>query len=340
MLLFQRGSGSVAKRVLLIILCTLFILKPEGHAQKIRFTGTDNGWMAVHTNYVDGTTSRQVGYFYPDTSIVLHGVAYKALSNEKQIQLLVREDTATGKVYFRSWSGFKSWWEGGIGNGAYLVDTAEFVAYDYGLNIGDTLIMPLVYYGYGATSMHILTEKDSVKINGIWHIAQRFTCPFGFGQAGGRGYDVVEGVGSLTNPVNPTPTINFENTFNLACFSNGDTLSPSEVRLSFPLIASWGWFRLASFSSCRKLDIAERTLPGVVWKMSPNPAREEVIVDLEPHSAEVYDLYIHDVLGKVLYAGRVKRQLRIPLSSWAPGYYLVTLSDAKGRRSIQKLAVQ
>ncbi len=328
------------KTGMLFLLCLWLSLPGDVIAQKIQFTGKDNSWMAVHTNYVDGTTSRQVGYFYLDTSIVLHGVAYKALaesrhSNSYVIQLLVREDTVTGKVYFKSWD------RNGFGNGTYIKDTAEFVAYDYGLNIGDTLIMPLVYYGYGATSMHILKEKDSVKINGIWHIAQRFTCPFGFGRGGSsHGYDVVEGVGSLTNPVNPTPTTNFENTFNLTCFSNGDTLSPSEVRLSFPLIASWGRFHLASFSSCMKLDIAERTLPGVAWKMSPNPAREEVIVDLETHTAEVYDLYIHDVLGKVLYAGTIKRRLRIPLSSWAPGYYLVTLADAKGRRSIQKLAVQ
>ncbi len=155
------------------------------------------------------------------------------------IQLLVREDTVAGKVYFKSWDPPGNM----IGNGAYLMDTAEFVAYNFGLNVGDTMIMPFVYGGYGtAISMHILIQKDSVKINDVWHIAQRFKCPLGFGSSWSE-YDVVEGVGSLTNPVNPAPFFNFENTQKLYCFGNGDTLSPSSITLPFSPSQGYNGFR-------------------------------------------------------------------------------------------------
>lgn len=327
----------------LLLVFLLLILLPGTYAQKVHFADKNNNWLVMHTNYVDGTNTSQVPYAYLDTNIQVNGMFYKGLvldreSNGYPMQLLVREDTVAGKIYFKSWDQPGDM----VGNGAYLQDTAEFVAYNFGLNVGDTMIMPFVYWGYGTSiSMHILIQKDSVKINDVWHIAQRFKCPLGFGSSWSE-YDVIEGVGSLTGPVNPAPFLNFENTHNLYCFSNGDTLSPSSITLPFSPSQGSNSFRTVSFSTCKKLDISERTLPEIAWTLSPNPTTGAVVVELKPVVAAqgVYHLMIQDPVGKVLYSGAIKMQLRIPVSTWAPGLYFVTLSDHKGRKDTRRLVVQ
>jgi hypothetical protein len=102
--------------------------------QKLRFTDTANKWEFQY--------SRQA-YFYKDTRVQINETVYKALTTDygPNILVLTREDTLAGKVYLKRWRSVNNY----IGNGIYIKDTAEFVWYNYSLNKGDTMTIPMVF---------------------------------------------------------------------------------------------------------------------------------------------------------------------------------------------------
>jgi hypothetical protein len=114
--------------------------------------------------------------------------------------LAVREDTLLQKVYFR----FNSHSNG---------DTSEHILYDYTLRIGDTL---RIDFGSNHFS-YAVVNIDSVMMGGISY--KRWEMNHWFGFQNTPAY-VIEGIGTNGHPLIPVFPTNFEQCFQLRCFSN------------------------------------------------------------------------------------------------------------------------
>ncbi len=169
--------------------------------QKIRFCDSTNVWHGFEYDLANVPYySYAFTWQYTGDTVVSGTIYHKLTYNAVPGAVLVREDIAAGKVY---------------------IDTQ--VLYDYTLAIGDTFF-------FAGTRPHVVTAKDSVIINGVyhrtWHLERSTDTPVtGFKTAP---YDVVEGIGCLNSPLFPTDPSHFESSTSLTCFnSNGTTPSLS-----------------------------------------------------------------------------------------------------------------
>jgi len=123
---------------LLIILLGLLACSSV-HAQKIRFTDISNRWTLVEAGWGDlGRVRSYVRHvvFQSDTSIA--GYDYRRLEylDGFKVLLALREDTVSGKVYFRFIT--PSFWS------AAGTDTLEHLLFDYNLKVNDSFIVPII----------------------------------------------------------------------------------------------------------------------------------------------------------------------------------------------------
>lgn len=318
------------KRAALLLLLALGLYSGS-YGQKLRFTDTANRWQVGHLHFGDGGFSgTNLRYAYKDTNVVVHGVSYKilvsTLINPPRIVALIREDSAAGKVYIRKWSNNNSH----IGNGVRIQDTGDALLYNYNLNQGDTMMLPLSYFGSDTfRSMHILAQKDSIPINGVMHIVQYFDCQFGYDYPF-KGYTVIEGIGSLTDPVTPGPVNNFEVTSTLNCFMNGDSISQINIYN--------GWYAFVNY--CPSIGTRDIALIQENWSISPNPAADVVTIRFGRRPDSDIKITVRDVLGKIMYSGVISAQFHLLVGHWPEGLYFIALSDTEGRQLVKRLALR
>lgn len=93
-------------------------------------------------------------------------------------------------------------------------------------------------------------------------------------------------------------------------------------------------------------DIRTITIGGdQSFTLSPNPARDQVVISVKGQTREQADINILSIDGKVVYTARQTlssgvNTITIPLSkSWPAGTYLVQVADASGTRQ-QKLVIR
>lgn len=319
------------RKVVLLVLLALGTTHSGSYGQKLRFTDTANKWQASHWHFGDdGFSSLKLQYAYKDTNVAVHGVSYRMLVsnlvNPPRTVALIREDSQARKVYIRKWGNYDNY----IGNGVRIKDTGDVLLYNYNLSQGDTMMLPLSYSGSDTfRSMHILAQKDSVPINGVMHIVQYFYCQFGYDYPLER-YTVIEGIGSLTDPVTPGPVNNFEVTSTLNCFRNGDSISPISI--------SNGWYLFEN--SCPSIAVRDIALLQENWSLSPNPAADLVTIRFSRRPETAIKIAVRDVLGKIMYSGVISAQLHLIVGHWPEGLYFIALSDTDGRQSLKRLVLR
>ena len=184
----------------MLLSCLLLLLSTNSLAQKLYFTDTSNKWR-VEIIPGDFPPSDHIFSYLP-VDTVLNGTSYHIIAFNGLN--LIREDTVQRKVFARTFGGS-------------FQDTTERVLYDYNRSLGDTVVT----YRLNDTCYHILDAIDSVVINGVWHRVQNYIpMSFVFGDA----YQVIEGVGCLTNPIFPLFPKTFEPAYNFKCFTSKQSI--------------------------------------------------------------------------------------------------------------------
>lgn len=180
------------------ILITLLAIKST--AQKIHFTDTTNVWRVLvsvtHGSYTD---YGQRSYTYKG-SIKKDSFTYFILSFPGGDSALIREDTMQGKVYAKVYRADQT-----------VMDTNDVLLYDFRQSVGDTLKViktdtPNSFYYY-------LYKIDSVQINATWHKVFYYN-------GNQNGMVVIEGIGSLSDPISAFKHPYFEFNLRLSCLSN------------------------------------------------------------------------------------------------------------------------
>ena len=72
----------------------------------------------------------------------------------------------------------------------------------------------------------------------------------------------------------------------------------------------------------------------------PNPAKDKITVSFENGTAEDGNLYLIDLIGRILCQGKVTDNMQtISVHGYAPGLYTVLYMDSQGRKA-KKVLVQ
>lgn len=317
------------KNLLLSILFLIYI--PElSYAQKFHFSDTSNIWKVEYYKLHDGRYPYQSTWScrYLDTTIMENGITYLVFKSEEDFRsALIREDTLAQKVYAK----FKpDIYNRSVGLGQSVNDTNEFVLYDYSLNIGDTLKMPLSIHPNFDTTYHYLIGLDSILIDGLWYKVQEFLYsagPFGIYDS----YKVIEGIGSLTGPISLQPLVNFEAKHQLFCFENRGT---------GPLLDEPVYTGIMPFTNkCIPFhsNIDEGVIDPDIWRIYPNPSRDQITIASDKEKIRVN---IYDVFGSTVYkSGQYQMKTVIDVTHWSTGLYIIEIEDTKGKRGRRKLEI-
>ena len=285
------------KRATLVVFFSLLFISSFG--QKIRFSDSSNIW-----NYFfligSGPFS---GTHYSDNYIgdtVINNVVYKRLfHNLVSQEALIREDTVKQKVYL-------------------LYDSTEVLLYDFTLKTEDTFTCPY--------TKHFVTSIDTLLIAGKWHKVwhlQPADSSLGY-----EGYDVVEGIGSTSDPLYPLYPHYFETGTVLTCFVTRGML--------FPLSKKVGKY-FDNDESCRQgfalgLDeVADNSGQALLF---PNPADVTSKLVL-PYMMEEGTLVVYNCSGSIVSRSQVSdsHEVNVGAHIEIPGLYLYNLTDKYTGRS-------
>lgn len=283
---------------LLICLC-FFSFNDCLFAQKIRFTDTSNRWQSSW--WVSQGANNGVGdnynFIYQDTIITIAGKNYQLLTADTTIKLLVREDTIAGKVFVKA-----------IGNKIFycdVTDTNEFVYYDYNLQVGDTLNMPLVYIvsmpPSNLQSKHVVQSIDSVAINGVWHKKLNMNVISGFTYS--TSYNLIEGIGTNKAPI-IIPSGPGYGATHLNCFINNG-INP-----------------LTAYTNCNTTSLTPLFNRNDLV-LYPNPTNNQLNIIYKGQATPNMTIRISDILGRSQLEKSFKNNTDIDLSDYKSGLYFV-----------------
>jgi hypothetical protein len=173
-----------------------------------------------------------------------------------------------------------------------LNDTSEFVLYNFNLNVGENIKLPMrgnpIKYDDG-----IVLNIDSVMINNQLH--KRIIIDTWISLI------IIEGVGSLQDLI--YPDINWvDECRNLTCFSMNDTIFSTYGDNNF------------SIGNCRKkLDVNnKKAIPHIY----PNPSKDYIEIE----GIQMKKFMLFDFLGQKLLEGT---NSRISLQNLSKGYYIL-----------------
>lgn len=90
--------------------------------------------------------------------------------------------------------------------------------------------------------------------------------------------------------------------------------------------------------SCETTGVAQIEKPE--WSIFPNPAYDQITINLNADPFEKYNLEVREMSGKrIVQIDQLSTQKTINCSGWSNGIYLLTITDSKGLRSNQRLVV-
>ena len=314
--------------VILLFLFT-FLVSDSLHAQKLSFIDTTNVWY-VNSGFTihgppDITIDCKLVYRYSGQT--QHGgLDYRLMTKTRSCiqsnlpwpigpvfwddSALVREDTLAHKVFARV---FKL-------NGSYVQDTSEVLLYDYNMQKGDTVTI-------GSPSQpvqYIVDSISTIQINGIAHNVWYMGALNSQGVY--RDYEVVEGAGSMYDPLYPYyPLLSIEGGEHLSCFYNKDAgVYPNNPQ----------WYMNCSLGTH---DVSTNTL-----SLYPNPA-DNLITLVSVGAFRLGDVVsISDAAGKTMFQydlSLISKELKINIKQWPAGIYFVALSSPGKEVLFAKLVV-
>lgn len=295
----------------LIILCLIFLGKVSTvSAQKIHFSDTSNKWMTYFYHSQGASNGQQVyyKYSYSDSVVVENGHTYSVLNKGTNGLMLVREEG--NKVYIKPLVGDFC--------GLIVTDPNEFLYFDYDLQIGDTLKMPLITtMTPNAYSIHRVESMDSTIINGTWHKMLHMKVVSGFTGE----YIVTEGLGASQGPLVAGYSLNYAGP--LICFQNNGTTP------------------LPNLNNCTKLNAVDE--PDVIagfFQIIPNPASGNILIHYTGQSRIGFQLDIVDVLGRNIKHTQFAQEIKIDVSDFSSGMFFFSISDENGLKNTKKIIIK
>ncbi len=192
----------------------------------------------------------------------------------------------------------------------FIPDTSatEYLLYDFNLTIGDTIFSP---FGGAlcANDTVILTQIDSVIASDGYH-RQMHWSPFG-------SVNWIEGIGSYFYLFAPN---------DIACLSGNYRLScmVSDTTFIYP----------ATSSSCI-LSVSSQDRPTLSISVVPNPSAGSFTVNF--NKAEIIEIIITDLLGKIILHQRTGNQTQIKIDNLNSGAYFITAIDSSGRQTNKQI---
>lgn len=220
---------------------------------------------------------------------------------------LIRDDTAANRVYIKPMN---------LENGNYfnLTDTNEFVYMDYNLEVGDSLIMPLVFaWDEDSISIHKVLGIDSVLIENSWY--KKFLMQWSSTSVwDNHTYERIEGIGPLPVPV-------AESMPGITCFSNQGVI-PSIF-----------------YQDCFFVSVKDLDKPDVLFNIYPIPAKDQLTISLNKVTAKHYQVQIINLLGQVLVEERFQKQVLLNLNRYSPGIYLLRIFEEGQLLQSDKLCI-
>ncbi|MCK4664564.1 MAG: T9SS type A sorting domain-containing protein [Bacteroidales bacterium] len=220
-------------------------------------------------------------------------------------------ETVEKKVYFRT-----------------DTSTQEYLLYDFGANVNDTVFVAgITSYGdnwYLRTIPFIVSKIDSILIGDKYR--RQFNMNIICDSLNYEIYQWVEGVGSINGILHYTDGTVGDDSFELLCFSENDTVK----------------YQNSSYSSCyyewTSIKDISNNLNVSVY---PNPVTSISILTIERHSQnEVLILEIYDITGRKIISERIERKFKINRAEFKSGLYLYKISGKSGLMEIGKIMMK
>lgn len=273
----------------LLLMLLLLMQSYLSDAQKIRFTDTSNVWQLLNQNVLDIFWSPVKSSI---TGTTIHNGIIYSIYHSNYDSVLVRFDSASNIVYAKVYY-----------NKYYGADTTEFTLYNFSLNIGDSLKTP--HFSY------VVSAKDSLYINGTKHYTFEIQTNF-------NTIKILEGIGSIQDPLMPYFGFFFEERQKLTCFQQNG---------SFPVLSSTynGFDNSISCKDTNGLDVKKMPINKKEVNISPNPANQFSKITFS-NTIQSGSLIITDVLGKTVYSKQIVNKTEIAIGEIpACGIYFYTI---------------
>lgn len=297
---------SVVKTSQHISFLLLVLLLPlSAFAQKIRFTDPCNKWK-LFFNVIDVVSDGGEYHFRNDT--VVNGKTYRQFKSYGHY--IVREDTIVQKVFAVDLT---------------EPDSTEKILYDYTLSQNDTFQC--------AVARHYVGTVDSVLVGAVWHKVWEMihvncdTCAPG---ALVYDYFVIEGIGSIVEPLGPMDPTYFESSFFLACFRQCGEPEPFNRKI--------GW-TLDNSSSCLKnygVSVPAMATEAKRIEFWPNPVEELLTVAAR---LPVQSLNIINSLGQLVLQQKydqTKVNVTVDVSHLSSGVYFTKVNGIFAGRFVKR----
>lgn len=311
--------------------CLLFPLSFQAGAQKIYFSDTTNEWSVSRGGEMGPgglSTSYTYGFYASDTLVERNGQLYTEIKSESYRasqyfeRALVRDDTAAGLVYIKPQIDL---------SGIYRVtDTNEFVYMNYNLNLGDTLVMPLVFSwnNEDSNSIHVVTAVDSYTIDNTSYKKIDFSAYKGMGNHFNgielpTRYTVYEGIGPECGPIFEPESISEYGGPHLICFRNRGIIP--------------GMFGEDCFDPVAIREPQQRIKHFLFY---PNPALDQLTVRGYGASAKNCAVKIADLQGKVLLETKFKQETVLDVTHFAAGIYILQFMQGDAVVQSDKLIIR
>lgn len=306
--------------ILLFLFGSLFLSAISGWSQQIHFSDTSNCWATMKSVAPDGTQYNvTMRYHAKDTFYEKNGHQYTIIGCTPEYLptvMYVREDTAARKTYVIPVNWSFAWQR--------VTDSSEFLYMDFNMEVGDTLVMPVVLQNSDdSVSVHVVSGIDSQKIGDRWY--KRMTMEVLSGMTpsnvpASNFYEITEGIGAYSGPViEPVSNGNEYGPFRLICFGyQGITPAPFSGECFLPV------------------SITEVDKTRITFKVYPNPSSGRVKISVLKNNANGY-LTIMDLTGKSLAVYDIKNMdTELNIGKLKPGLYIFKYTDTNGLVSIQK----
>lgn len=243
---------------------------------------------------------------------LIGGQLYKKVINDwasMDSLLLLREDTTARQVYF-------------------LLDSTEYLLYDFSLELGDTVTIYTTLPGNGDLNFNPFQATVSlvdtfVDLNNIHR--KRLFLNTQMAPSNVLVGPWIEGIGGETGFVPISNNISIVLTPNLLCaWNDGVQIYTND-----------------SYDSCYYRWISVETFEKASFDIFPNPVVDEVVIRSKTHPIQSVKLY--DLRGNVLLHQQNNdnvEEVTLNISGFASGVYVLRIESTRGEISTKKLKIQ
>ncbi len=260
-------------------------------------------------------------YYYYQKDTLVHDTLYKKVVSNYMASpytALFREDTASGKVWFRPLE---------VTDG---LDTVEYLTFDFSLSEGDSFDIKNMVTGYSDSPLY--SQVDSVRyIDGLKYIyfqhQYAYLADFGPWETPVRAsepFTLIEGIGSNAGPLWKHHFGGLRDQYLMCSYKDGIQTSYKNLR--------YAGLCPQSGNAINEQDINKA--PAI--KVYPNPASDYIIID-EAYLGTLKSAGIYDLSGKMLR--KITGPGKTDISRIPAGLYLLKITTKDQVTYTQKLVV-